>query len=244
MRGGLWVVLPVYNEESCVESVIREWLPVLSDTCGTFVMLALNDGSTDSTLSVLRRLEAEHPELRVVDKGNTGHGQSCVQGYRMALEAGADWVFQIDSDGQCDPRFFEAFWGARNPGGVRYGFRRTRDDGRFRYYASRLVSVATLLACGVWVRDANVPYRLMHASGLEGIAEAIPPDFHLANILVAVLQEQKCGIQWIDIHFRERIGGAPSAKPSSFARHGVKLFRQLREYFRERPAAPASPTVP
>ena len=50
------------------------------------------------------------PRLEILDRENRGHGQSCLQGYRIARERGVPWVFQIDSDGQCDPRFFEGLW--------------------------------------------------------------------------------------------------------------------------------------
>jgi glycosyltransferase involved in cell wall biosynthesis len=228
MTQPLWVVLPVYNEESCVEAVAREWIPVLRELSGDFVLLALNDGSTDGTLSILERLQLDFSELRVLDKPNAGHGQSCIQGYRIALDAGAEWIFQIDSDGQCDPRFFGGIWRNRSSKPIQYGYRRSRDDGHFRSLVSRLVTLVTWIATGVWVRDANVPYRLMHRSRLESVLDAVPSDFHLANILLAVLQQRQFGIDWADIHFRQRMGGVPSARLGGFARHGLDLFRQLR----------------
>jgi dolichol-phosphate mannosyltransferase len=232
MTDSLWIVFPVYNEEACVAAVLREWIPTLRECTRDFVILALNDGSTDATLAELRKLEGGIPEMRVIDKPNAGHGQSCVQGYRMALEAGAEWIFQIDSDGQCDPSFFPGFWSCRNPEFVDYGYRTIRGDGRIRFYVSRVVSIVTWIATGIWVRDPNVPYRLMHRSRLEGLIDRIPEDFHLANIMLAALHQKTFGIRWHDIYFRQRIGGVPSAKPYSFAKHGFQLFRQLRAAIR------------
>jgi hypothetical protein len=63
---------------------------------------------------------------------------------------------------------------------------------------------------------------------LENIVGLVPRDFHLANILVAVLQEKYFGIAWVPIHFRNRMAGSASVKTYSFVKHGVKLFRRLR----------------
>jgi len=223
----LFVVMPAYNEEPCVEAVIDEWIPALRQVTSDFVFAAIDDGSRDGTLAALRALAARYPELRVITKANSGHGQTCVFGYRQALEAGAEWVLQIDSDGQCDPRFFPALWAASASHPVVYGFRRHRDDGLERTLISRAVSGVALVSSRTWVRDANVPYRLMHRSSLEDAVDEIPGDFHLANVLLAVLQCRNPGIAWVDIRFRNRIGGTPKVKGRAFAKHGRQLFVQL-----------------
>jgi glycosyltransferase involved in cell wall biosynthesis len=225
-----WIIMPVYNEEEAVPKVIHDWLPVLRNTLGSnFTFCAINDGSKDGTLTILNGIAAKEKELKVVDKVNTGHGQSCVFGYKLALENGAEWIFQMDSDGQCDPKYFPQLIGAAEKGKVVYGFRKTRDDGTKRYLISRVVSLFAYLATGVWVKDANVPYRLMHRSTLENYVNKIPDDFHLANILLSVIQQKFFGIKWVTIHFLNRAGGTPSVKAYSFAKHGIKLFRQLSQ---------------
>ena len=47
------------------------------------------------------------------------------------------YVFQIDSDGQCDPRYFASLWRLREQFTVVYGVRTTRDDGLARVLISR-----------------------------------------------------------------------------------------------------------
>ena len=227
----LWVVMPAYNEQASLRSVLAEWIPVLRSVVGTgrVTFSALNDGSSDQTGDILRQMQSEYPELRVVEKRNSGHGQTCLYGYREALAHGAEWVFQMDSDGQCDPQYFQQFWDARFLDRVVYGYRCQREDGFSRFLISRVVSLTVLLASGVFVRDANVPYRLMHRSCLDGLLDFIPSDFGLANVLLAVMQQKCFGIRWLDIGFRQRLGGTPSVKMGSFARQGVLLYQQVRK---------------
>jgi len=229
MTGKLWVIMPAYNEEGSVRHVAEEWLQTLKQNYSDFIFLALNDGSKDSTLAILNSIAGKEKQLRVIDKLNSGHGQTCLQGYRIALKEAAEWILQIDSDGQCDPVYFERFLDRASGEKTIYGWRKSRDEGWRRLWISRFVTLFAFAATGVWVNDGNVPYRLMHRVTLENIVGLVPKDFHLANILIAVLQEKYFGISWVPIHFRKRMGGTPSVKTYSFVKHGVKLFRQLRK---------------
>ena len=228
MTGKLWVVMPAYNEEECLRHVVEEWLRTLKQNYPDFIFLALNDGSRDSTFAILNSIAAEEKNFRVINRLNSGHGQTCLEGYRTALKEAAEWILQIDSDGQCDPVYFERFLNKTSEDKIIYGYRKSRDDGWRRICISRFVTFAAFVATGVWVRDGNVPYRLMHRSTLENLVPLVPRDFHLVNILVAVLQEKYFGISWVPIHFRNRMGGTASVKTYSFVKHGMKLFRQLR----------------
>ncbi len=229
----LWVIMPVYNEEEALEGVLEEWRQELESTGIDYTICVLNDGSKDQTLPILQQYATKHTVVKIVDKPNSGHGQTCVDGYRLALGAGADWVFQIDSDGQCDPKYFKAALAAAENHKAVFGYRKTRDDGAKRVFVSKFVGLFTLAATATWVRDPNVPYRLMHRDVLGPVVDKIPADFHLANIWVAVLIQRQTPIAWIPIHFRDRSGGSPSVKTFSFVKHGFKLFRQLRNAVRQ-----------
>lgn len=220
--------MPVYNEEEAIPSVLEEWDAALADSKIPYTMCVLNDGSKDTTLATLNELSLKYPRLKIVDKPNTGHGQTCITGYKLAIDSGADWIMQIDSDGQCDPKFFSKLVPYADKYKAIYGFRRTRDDGFMRFVISRFVSMFTLVATMEWINDANVPYRLIHESILRKIVDKVPKDFHLANIYVSVLCKKYTPIKWVGIHFRDRSGGSPSVKTFSFAKHGIKLFKQLR----------------
>lgn len=224
----LWVVMPVYNEEEALGSVVEEWQQALLQSGVPYTLCILNDGSKDNTAALLREYAAKYPQIKVVDKPNSGHGQTCMTGYRLAMENDADWVFQIDSDGQCSPQYFPEFVDLAKAHKAIYGYRKTRDDGFKRRAISRFVSLFTYAATGIWLRDANVPYRFIHADIMKRIVHRIPADFFLANIYVSVLTRRQTPIRWVNIHFRDRSGGSPSLKTFSFVKHGLRLFSQLR----------------
>lgn len=228
----LWVIMPVYNEEEALPIVLDEWIPEFRKHFDTnYTLCVMNDGSKDKTMQVIEQYAQKYPEIYPVDKANSGHGQTCIDGYNLAISKGAEWVFQIDSDGQCIPEHFDELLTKIENKKVAYGFRKTRQDGFQRFIVSRFVTLFVWGATGVWVKDANVPYRIMHKSTLEPILDKIPKDFHLCNILVSTYQKKNFGIQWINIHFRDRVGGSPSVKTVSFVKHGFQLYNQLKKYY-------------
>ncbi len=221
--------MPVYNEQDSILIVLKEWRQKLDELGLNYVLCVLNDGSKDNTLKILEDFSKDFPQLKIVNKTNSGHGQTCIYGYQLALENKADWIFQIDSDGQCDPIYFDELVQHTSNYQCIYGVRSTRDDGMKRMIVSLFVTVFTWFATFQFIRDANTPYRLIHSEVMRKIVYNTPSDFHLANILIAVKSNKVSKIKWIKIHFRDRIGGSASVKTFSFIKHGLKLFKQLRD---------------
>ena len=86
------VIVPAYNAAGfisrCVESITSQSYPELE-------ILLLNDGSTDDTLAVCRKLAAADSRIRVVDKPNTGAADTRSCG--LALAHG-EYIQFADSD--------------------------------------------------------------------------------------------------------------------------------------------------
>ncbi len=228
----LMIVMPVYNEQASVRKVVLEWFHEVENWTEDFVFLAINDGSTDGTAGILARLGDQlGPRFETIQQANKGHGQSCLAGYREACRRNVPFVFQIDSDGQCDPQFFFRFWRERENFDVIYGRRVRRDDGWRRVLASHVLRATLLFFAGANCTDANVPYRLMRTQNLKVCLDLVPENFFLANIALSVLL-QRDG-RWrhgsIPIRFRERYGGEPSVALGKFGAKARELIGQLRE---------------
>jgi glycosyltransferase involved in cell wall biosynthesis len=224
--------MPVYNEEAAIQRVVREWVEELAHRSADFTVLVINDGSKDTTEAELRKLQAEiGNSLQVINRENRGHGQTCLEGYRYAIEHHYDFVMQIDSDWQCDPRFFHEVWSRRNQFDVIYGKRVRRDDGWRRILASWILKFVVLMRCRTLCVDPNVPYRLMRTKILPMFLPRIPSDFFLANVALAVLLKRERSVQHgtVPIHFRDRYGGQPAVRMSQFGFRARQLIRQLGE---------------
>jgi dolichol-phosphate mannosyltransferase len=221
----LVLIVPVYNEEDAIVPVLTEWRAELARTVGRgFEILVIDDGSKDATPSRLSALG--WPELRVHRHTNRGHGQSCLVGYIEAARMGATYVFQIDSDGQCDPAGFASVWERRRNAAAVYGRRMSRDDGAARRLISRVLRLSLKVARRTRLNDTNVPFRLYRAPLAAAAAARVPPDFNLANIAMALLLEPE-GFEEVPIHFRDRIGGHPTVRLWGFVPKAVRLHRDL-----------------
>ena len=230
MSPELFVIVPCFEEEQCLESVLQEWIDELDRTGVDYKVLLLDDGSTDGTAALIRRWVQNRLDGRItaIRHANMGHGQTCLAGYRQACLSGAAWVFQIDSDGQCDPAYFREVWERREGHDVVYGHRLERLDGWQRVLASRLVRAVVRMSTGARCVDANVPYRLMTTNGLLPLVDSVPSGFDLANIALAV-QIQRAG--WreaqVPIVFRPRAGGEPTVPLTRFVGKALELIYQL-----------------
>ena len=227
----LAVVMPMYNEAANITLVLRDWFACLEQVVPNFVFFAINDGSNDETATTLAVIGSElGPRLRVVNKKNSGHGRSCREGYERALAEGAAWILQIDSDGQCDPVFFPAFYKDRQSHDCIFGQRRTRDDGFGRVVISRCCSLLLWLTTGMNLKDANVPYRLMRAKSLRNALKSVPACFDLQNIALSVALKSERQLRWkyLPIHFRARQGGKNSINYYKIATMGLIFLRDLR----------------
>jgi len=88
-----YVVVPVFNEATVIESVIetlRDYFPNI---------VTINDGSSDSTRAVLHQL----PVVSLNHLINLGQGAALQTGINYALSQGAKWIITFDSDGQHKP---------------------------------------------------------------------------------------------------------------------------------------------
>ena len=186
----LYIVIPAYNEEANIESVAREWHDVVQRTGPESRLVIVDDGSRDGTLDILRRLQGELPQLLPLTKPNAGHGPTLLYGYRYALEQGADYVFQTDSDGQTLPEEFWPFWEGRHQYDWQIGFRKHRQDGWSRVLVTKTLRLVVFLSFGVWVTDANTPFRLMSAATLGPHLAQVPEGYNLTNVLLSVLYKR------------------------------------------------------
>ena len=232
MKDTLYIVMPAYNEEANIEDVILQWHPVcerINAEGNEAKLLIANDGSKDNTFAIMQQLSAKYPFLMPIDKPNSGHGATVLFLYRKAIADGANFVFQTDSDGQTLPEEFWQMWEHRHEHDFQIGTRGGREDGLSRVFVTKTLRLVVWMIFGVWVKDANTPFRLMNAAHLQAIMKLIPKDFFLANVAVsAIAVKIKEKIAWYPITFRPRQGGVNSINMKRIFKIGIKALGDFR----------------
>ena len=232
MKDTLYIVMPAYNEEANIQDVIQQWHPVcerINQEGNEAKLVIANDGSKDNTFAIMQGLCNQYPYLLPIDKPNSGHGATVLYLYRYAINAGANFVFQTDSDGQTLPEEFWQLWEHRYEYDFQIGTRVGREDGASRVFVTKVLRWVVWLMFGVWVKDANTPFRLMNVDHLQAIMKLIPEDFFLANVAVsAIAVKMKEKIAWYPITFRPRQGGVNSINMKRIFKIGVKALGDFR----------------
>lgn len=228
----IYFVMPAYNEEANIEDVIKQWHPIcekINQLGDNAKLVIANDGSKDNTFGIMTQLQDKYPFLIPLDKANSGHGATVLYLYRYAIDNGADYVFQTDSDGQTLPEEFWQMWDNKEKYDFQIGTRGGRQDGGSRVFVTKTLRFVVWCMFHVWVKDANTPFRLLNIEKLKPILDIIPVDYNLANVAVsAIAVRWKYNIAWYPITFRPRQGGVNSINMKRIFKIGVKALSDFR----------------
>jgi dolichol-phosphate mannosyltransferase len=232
LRGAdLVVVMPAHDEQEALPGVLDEWTRALAGLGVETRLLVVDDGSTDGTPRLLEDRAAADPRVVPWRHPVGGHGRACLAGYRAAVDAGATWVLQVDSDGQCRPADLPAVWARRGAPAV-LGVRRGREDGRLRTAGSLLLRAVVAATGRTRVADPNVPYRLVSGPVLAAAVQDLPGGVELVNVLLAVVLARVPGCAQVRIGFRARTGGVPSVRTGRLLLRVLATGRALRRHRR------------
>ena len=231
----LFIVMPAYNEQDNIADTLAAWYPVIERHAanGESRLVAVNDGSKDDTFAMMQKFAKDHPLFTPLTKPNGGHGPTVIYAYNYAIEQGADWIFQTDSDGQTNPEEFEAFWEAREEYDGIFGNRTVRGDGKSRAVVEKVVCLLLRIYFGVKVPDANAPFRLMRAEKVAKYLKKLPEDYNLPNIMMTTyFVYYKERVSFREISFKPREKGTNSINIKKIFKIGwqaVKDFRMLKK---------------
>ena len=228
MSDRLFIVIPAYNEQDNIAKTVKEWYPIVERYGSDSRLVVIDDGSRDDTFKILTELSSKMPRLTALTKPNKGHGATLLYGYKYALDNGADYIFQTDSDGQTLPSEFEPFWIARDKYDISIGYRSKRRDGISRVFVTKILRLVVYICFKVYVLDANTPYRLMNAESLRENLKYIPEDYFLTNVaLSAIYKKRRQKVHFIPISFRPRQGGVNSINIMKIIKVGLSSIRSF-----------------
>lgn len=95
------IIIPAYNAEKYIERCIKS---VLSQSCSSFELIIINDGSTDSTDKICKKLCALHSNCYILEQTNMGVSVARNLGISRAK---GEWIIFLDSDDYLEPNYVE-----------------------------------------------------------------------------------------------------------------------------------------
>ena len=228
------IVMPAYNEEECIEEVVKMWTSFLTETFPDkpTKLIVINDGSKDKTKQILDQIAPKIENLVVVHQPNGGHGNAVVNGYRKAVELGSEYVFQTDSDDQFVTQDVKKLWEKRNESEFILGYRQIRFDAFARLVITRILKTTLFLVYGTFINDSNIPFRLIKGSFLKKLLAQLPdPEPFAPNIFLAVMA-RKAGQKTFDIPIthKERLTGTVSILRWKLIKVCIQSFKELLRF--------------
>jgi len=171
-QGPAWLVLPTYNEAGNIEAFVEAVRPKLPASAR---VLIVDDNSPDGTGEIADRLAARHEEVAVLHRPlKEGLGPAYLAGFRQALDAGAGFVLEMDSDFSHDPAYLPRLLEAGQRTDLAIGSRYVPGGGvgdwsALRRAISRGGSAYARLVLGVRVRDLTGGFKCFRREVLEAI---------------------------------------------------------------------------
>jgi dolichol-phosphate mannosyltransferase len=177
MAGEPWLILPTYNEAENVEAIVSAAADVLASASPAgFRILVVDDGSPDGTGRMADELATQCGWLEVLHRTEkNGIGPAYLAGFRYALDRGAGYLMEMDSDFSHDPADLARLLAAVRAGadlalGSRYvAGGGVRDWGLVRRIVSEGGSTYARIVLGLRVRDLTGGFKCFRREVLEAI---------------------------------------------------------------------------
>jgi len=177
-RISLGIVSPMANEEASAAAFVEEVLGRcrVAGFKSVALFAILDKKSTDRTREILEDLKTTRPELRVVwAPENKCVVDAYIAGYREALNAGCDWILEIDAGFSHQPADITQFFDKMLAGhdcvfGSRFCKGGTMAETAFsRYVISRGGTILSNLFLGTSLKDMTSGFELFSRRSLEHV---------------------------------------------------------------------------
>lgn len=228
------VLIPTYNESRTVQNVIAEVRASLPQAG----ILVINDGSTDNTLEMARRMNVSV----LSHSQNLGIGATVQSGLKFALKNGYEIAIQVDGDGQHKPEDLPKLLAPLVRGeadmtiGSRFLGTSEFESTFMRRIGIVFFSFLFFLISGKWITDPTSGYRAMNRKVISLFTKNYPPDYPEPEALVYV-HKHHLKIAEVPVSMKPRQAGISSICWSRSIYYMLKVpYAMLLECIRSKTA--------
>lgn len=230
----LAVVMPVYNEEGAISNVVSKWISMLDTLNIDYNIFAYNDGSKDNTAFILKELSGKYSKLAVVNKENSGHGDTIRKAYIDTAQK-YNWIFQIDSDDEMSPDGFKNLWRQKDNFDFLIGIRERTCQPLIRQVISAISRITIKIFYGFsGPFDVNCPYRLMKSERFLKLFHTIPEKTFAPNVIISgYVAKEKIKFYQTEMAYKQRQTGTVSIRKFKLLKvSAVSFFQTIKFRFK------------
>lgn len=220
------IVLPVYNEEKGIALTLNHLQEALKDSGCEYEIIAVNDGSTDSTRDILKT----HQNIKVIEhRRNRGYGAALKTGIRHAKYP---LIVITDADGTYPneriPQLAALTKNADMVVGARIG-------ANVHYSTLRKIPKWFLIRFAEWITNSRIPdlnsgLRVFHKSVVERFLKILPNTFSFTTTITVAMLTNNYVVHYEPIDFHHRKGKS-KIKPIRDTLRFVQLILRTGLYF-------------
>jgi len=198
----LSLVIPVYNERENLPVLVEEIGRALAGRVagGRYEIVAVDDGSTDGSLEVLKALKRDHSEIHIVAfAANAGQTAAFAAGFGAAL---GRVIVTLDADLQNDPGDIPALVAELERSGAAavVGYRVDRRDSGWKRLQSRIANDIRNRLNRETIRDTGCSLKAFRAEALHRL-----PLFNgMHRFLPTLVRMQGGRVTEVPVHHRTR----------------------------------------
>ena len=229
MQSDLLIVIPAYNEEENIESVVT----YIRDNYGQYDYIVVNDGSRDRTAKICRSKGYELLDLPT----NLGLAGAFQAGLKYAYVKGYSYAIQFDADGQHRPEFIQAMLDKIKEGydvviGSRFlNYRKSKS---LRMIGSKMLTVAIKMTTRVRVSDPTSGMRMFSRPMIKEFAQNL--NYGPEPDTISYLLKNGARISEVQVKMEERQFGESYLNLTGSAKYMIKMLISifLVQNFRKR----------
>jgi len=167
-RLSLSIFFPCYNDKGTIGTLVLEAKQVAEKLTNDFEIIVIDDGSTDGSRELLRSLQNEVHQLRLVfHKKNKGYGATLRSGFKASVK---DLIFYTDGDGQYDVKELPLLWKKMSKDiDIVNGYKIKRSDPMHRIIVGAIYQYIMKLAFSLPIKDPDCDYRLIRKRVFEKV---------------------------------------------------------------------------
>ena len=165
------VIVPTYNELENIRPLLDK---VLSLPWGLDILI-VDDNSPDGTAEVVKEYQQKTNRVHLIQRpGKMGLGSAYRDGFRYALQNGAEYIFEMDADFSHDPEAIGQFLEEAKDADIVLGSRYLNGVTVVNWPLSRLIlsysaNVYTRIITGLPLADSTGGFKCFRRRALEGI---------------------------------------------------------------------------
>lgn len=192
------IVIPLFNEKESLPRLQKKLYKTMESISCDYEIIYIDDGSTDSSLTVLQGLKRSCSKMRIISlKKNTRKSAALLVGFKASI---GKWIITIDADGQDPPEEIVKLLKFKDDFDFIMGIRKKRKDNFLRKVSSQIAKFFRWLVLKDITKDAGCSLRVFKREAIG----ALPLFRNFHRFLPFLVRAEEFSVKEVEIEHNQR----------------------------------------